>query len=117
MLYAATFGRSQYRIPLRPASGKDEIAIEEDIISVYPNPSPNQVNITVSLEKGSEVSLEIIDVSGRVVSNLYKGSLAEGTHQFIWSGSNKAGQRMPGSYICRLLAGDKSQFRRVIISN
>jgi photosystem II stability/assembly factor-like uncharacterized protein len=116
MLYAATFGRSQYRIPLQPASGRNDFSLDTETISVYPNPSQGQVNINISLENPSGVSLEIFDINGRMIKSIYKGALQTGSHQFIWSGSNDHGQRIPGNYICRLVTGKENLSRRIIIS-
>ncbi len=114
-LYAATFGRSQYRIPLKAASSSKLEALSHNSISVYPNPSTDQVTISFGLENQSEGSLLIFDMSGKMVKILHEGTFTPGTHQFIWNGSNEGHRRVAGTYFCRLTVGKTSSSTRIII--
>ncbi len=116
-LYAATFGRSQYRIPLKAASGISQEPIGENSISVYPNPSTDQVTISFGLDNQGEGSLMIFDLTGKMVKNLYEGTFTPGNHQFIWDGSNEGRKRIAGTYICRLIAGGMNSSTRIIITD
>ena len=90
--------------------------LTENKISVYPNPSIEQVNISFGLEKEAKGSLMIFDLGGKMVKSLYEGTFAPGIHQYIWDGSNNGHQRIAGTYICRLTSGNNSFTSRIIIA-
>jgi len=50
--------------------GINSILKENNAISLYPNPASNQANIIINLEKDEVVSVNIIDISGKVVATL-----------------------------------------------
>lgn len=49
---------------------------------VFPNPAQDNTNIAVSLEQSQNISLDIIDMTGRSVMEVYQGELAAGDHTF-----------------------------------
>ena len=53
----------------------------------YPNPFSGSTNIELQVEKESNVSMFIFDLSGRKVAVLHEGKLTEGTHHFVFDGS------------------------------
>lgn len=46
----------------------------------YPNPATHLLNVPFTLTKGAEVSMQIMDLNGRIISNFEKMNLATGTH-------------------------------------
>lgn len=54
----------------------------------YPNPFNPVTTISLSLEQSTEVELIVVDVTGRVVTELHNGYLQVGVHQFEFSGEN-----------------------------
>jgi len=59
-------------------SAKDNL----DNVSIYPNPSFDELNLTAELVKDENLLIEIFDVSGRRIFTVNKGSLAKGKHYF-----------------------------------
>lgn len=59
-------------------------------LRVSPNPFSSKCRIKVDISKGTEVSLKLLDMEGKVVESLYRGTLRAGDHTFYWapSGSN-----------------------------
>jgi len=114
-MYAATFGRSQYKIQLNPASGNKLEALSQENISVYPNPSADQVTISIGIDRPIEGQLMIFDLAGKMVKSLYEGTFTAGSHQYIWDGTNTGSQRIAGTYICRLVAGNTNLTARIIL--
>ncbi len=58
----------------------------------YPNPAVDQIYIPFSLDAPDQISIEIMDMSGRIVYRTSKGSLSAGTHlETIGIGSLEAG--------------------------
>ncbi len=66
LLYAATYGRSAYKLDLssNPLSTETSVIVED--ISVYPNPASDQVNIVLS-NSTENVSVSLYDTMGRIV--------------------------------------------------
>ena len=114
-MYAATFGRSMYKIQLNPSSGMNHEIIPESNLSIYPNPASEQVTISFEIDKRADGSLMIFDLSGKLVKSLHEGSFAPGNHQFIWDGTNSGKQRIPGTYICRLSGGNVNISARILL--
>lgn len=72
-----------------------------------PNPAPGSVEVAFSLPEAGRVSLEVLDVGGRVLRALSNGVFPAGTHRATWDGND--GQGLPaaaGLYFVRMQAGD-----------
>jgi hypothetical protein len=57
----------------------------ESMMRVYPNPSAD-FSIEINLDKPSPLTLEVFDLAGRKVDDVFTGHLQGGLHQFRWSG-------------------------------
>jgi cyclomaltodextrinase / maltogenic alpha-amylase / neopullulanase len=80
----------------------------------FPNPFNPQTTICFDLPAPSEVTLMIYDVLGRAVRTLISGAASGGVHHVIWDGRNDAGLAVAGGlYLCRMDAGEFSQFHKV----
>jgi hypothetical protein len=69
------------------------------------------VNIHYSVPTVANVSLGVYDVTGRRVGTIVEGSQSQGEHQLSWN----AGHLSSGVYFCRLLAGEQSVTRTLLI--
>ena len=114
-LLAATFGRSMYTIKLKASSSTGEIDQPKQGLSVYPNPSPDQVNIEFNLSSNQDGKLLIYGMNGQVVATLKEGSFEQGSHTYTWNGSQDGSSRIPGAYICRLVTDKQILSKRLII--
>jgi hypothetical protein len=82
----------------------------------YPNPFNPTTTISFTLEQSSRVSLQVFDVSGRVVRDLASEALGPGYHHRHWDGRDNAGRRVAsGVYFYRLAVGDFSQVRKMVM--
>ena len=85
-------------------------------IKVYPNPFKYNTSISFTIPDDGFVSLSIIDISGRVVSELAGAYYPSGTHSLTWNGSDNHGRQLnPGMYVCRLITGSESKSIRIIV--
>jgi len=69
------------------------------INSVYPNPFNPSTNVNIDLELTANIELSIIDVNGRLIDNLYSGTLSAGNHDIVW---NPNGKVASGVYLVKL---------------
>jgi len=83
-------------------------------LKVYPNPvNSDAARISFNMPSSSKnASIELIDMTGRVVENIYKGSIDQGEQTISWSAKNKYNA---GNYIVRLTSEDTNQTFSVII--
>lgn len=63
----------------------------------FPNPFNPSTTIQVELPTKNEfhkVSLEIFNIKGELVKNLFSGTLFSGKHNFVWNGKNNNGSEL-----------------------
>ena len=106
---SATFDTIETRARL--AAGIKEARAAKPLnlaIAAYPNPFNSAANIVWSAPYAGNGRVEIVDVTGKVVSTLYNGFIAAGRHATVWDGTDNAGNPVPsGTYMCRVVMGDQ----------
>jgi hypothetical protein len=78
--------------------------------SVYPNPTSGLVNVDFTLNSSSDVSLEVIDITGKVVHTNNAGVLANGSNSL----SIDANSFQAGIYYVNFLTNGKKVTRKLI---
>ena len=69
-------------------------------------------------EAHSQLSLQLFDAAGRLVSVLMDGTRPAGRHQIVWNGVGRNGSPAnPGVYFYRLEAGSHTSARRLTVVN
>ena len=82
----------------------------------YPNPFNPKTTITYAVNKAEHVTLQVYDLSGRIVRTLVSGPQASGEHQIQWDATNDYGQSVAGGvYLYRLNAGDRIETRKMML--
>jgi hypothetical protein len=98
--------------------------LEEDIpvrfmLSGYPNPAKNSVNVRLGVPSSGSADrceIEVFDVRGRRVKQIYSGRLDPGFHEFLWDGTNHADRRVSsGIYFLRVNSGHGSADGKVVL--
>lgn len=75
-------------------------------LSVYPNPFNQTSTISYEVAQACLVSVDIFDLSGRIVYPILNSEEPAGQHSVEWSGTNQAGEDVsPGLYLCRIQTG------------
>jgi hypothetical protein len=81
------------------------------------NPFRSEITIGYQVEKPSRISLQILDMQGRIIRTLAQEQAGLGRHWKIWDTFNDAGQRVPGgAYVSRLIAGESPEFQSMVLS-
>ncbi|MCK4328982.1 T9SS type A sorting domain-containing protein [candidate division WOR-3 bacterium] len=82
----------------------------------YPNPARGKTVIRYSIPKSSNVSLKIYDICGRLVKTIIDERKPAGYYRVTWDGKdNKDNPVSNGVYFARLVAGDNSASRKLVI--
>jgi M6 family metalloprotease-like protein len=102
---------------IRAATGTDDLpAIAFALRQNYPNPFNPSTTIDYSLAKTSLVEIAIFDVNGRKVRTLVSGIKSQGVYKAVWNGKNERGASVAsGVYFYRLIAGDFTQIKKMIL--
>ncbi len=82
----------------------------------YPNPFNSSTAIGFSLAEDVALDLGVYDVTGRRIRTLLAGWRSAGVHSVVWDGRDAVGKRVAsGVYLYRLLAGDETEARRLLL--
>lgn len=81
------------------------------LLQNVPNPFDGSTVIRYSLQVPTRVTLQIYDVTGRLVENLVDEEQTRGVHQVNWDGPGRAS----GIYFCKLKAGEFSDVNKMIL--
>ena len=74
-------------------------------LRTFPNPLQGSTRIAYSVPASGVVSVEIVDVRGRVVARPVDRRHEAGSHEVVWNGRSDAGAELPsGVYFARLVS-------------
>ena len=104
------------RPKLKPIVIPTEFALQN-----FPNPFNPETWIPYQLAENADVSINIYNVSGKVIKTLHLGQKEAGFYMTrsksaYWDGRNKSGERVAsGVYFYQLKAGEFSAVRKMVI--
>ena len=91
-----------------PIIGEDSVGLKEEL-SIYPNPVHGHATIDF-VSNGGAVDIEVIDMTGRKVEQVYTGSLPQGGHSLSWN----TGSLNSGRYFVVVRSANQKQVKSVI---
>ena len=81
-----------------------------------PNPFHAATRIRFDLPQEAPVTLEVFDISGRLVRTLIRDTVIAGAHEKVWNGLDDTGRSVSsGVYLYRLRAGSFRATQRVVM--
>jgi alpha-amylase len=92
-------------------TGFENTATEAGNIAIYPNPVEELAKISFKLDASSQVSVNVYNPNGQLVSKVFEGNLASGLHSYEW----KANQVVSGIYVCQIKYGDKMITQKLLV--
>ncbi|HET9888647.1 MAG TPA: FlgD immunoglobulin-like domain containing protein, partial [bacterium] len=94
------------------AQARQSLALE----APRPNPASLRAEIRYYLPQSGEVAVEVFDLSGRKVRELFRGTTQAGSRSVFWDRRNDAGTKVAGGvYWVRLTALGEQRSRSVTI--
>ncbi|TES92736.1 MAG: T9SS type A sorting domain-containing protein [Candidatus Cloacimonadota bacterium] len=82
----------------------------------YPNPANGKTMIRFTVPSNTFISLDIYDISGRLVKTLAKGVPGAGSYFVVWDGKDLNGKEAPGGvYLYTLRAGSYTETRKLLL--
>ena len=92
--------------------GKEKIGLHSFVLS---NPFPNPFNVFVAIpfrvDTGTYVTVEIVDITGRIVERLIGEENAPGIHHVMWNGSAFAS----GVYFVRVSTERTGETKKILL--
>ncbi|MBT3233207.1 MAG: S8 family serine peptidase [Calditrichaeota bacterium] len=77
----------------------------------WPNPFNSTTEVRVRIPETGDFSLDVVDVRGRSIANLYEGSHAPGYANFVWDAANSPA----GEYFFRLTHDEGFAVRKMVL--
>ena len=83
----------------------------------YPNPFNPETNISFTINNDSDnVQIDVFDIKGRKVRNIFTGSLISGSHSYIWNGKNENNYSVAsGIYFLRITTESGSVSKKMLL--
>jgi hypothetical protein len=100
-------------------SAGDRLSAPEQFLlgAIFPNPTRSGVSFSLSVAERTPVTVDVVDVGGRLVRRLARGARPAGVHRLIWDGRTDRGRPSPsGVYFLKVAAGDRTATRRVVLT-
>lgn len=90
--------------------------LEEKNLMVFPNPASDFLNIIYNSEIENYIELNVYDLNGRMVENIYKGNASSGINHFVWDLLNSQNQLVSkGKYLIVISNSDLKISEELII--
>jgi hypothetical protein len=85
-------------------------------LELRPNPTTGQSTVSFALARTAHVELNVYDLTGSSVAELYTGTLNAGQHRFPFAGRSREGALLPAGLYFLVLTddGNRSTVRKVV---
>jgi hypothetical protein len=93
--------------------------VEEDGFRAiaFPNPSSGVCVIPFHVPSEGPVSIDVVDVSGRIIRRLLQGSRPAGMHSVLWNGMGERNRPVPaGVYLTRISTTERTTTGRIVLT-
>lgn len=85
--------------------------------SVWPNPANPRASMEFQVPAGQAYLVTVHDLRGREVALIRQGTGTGQTETAVWNGLDATGRALPsGTYFFRLLAGQQTEVRKVVLA-
>jgi agmatine/peptidylarginine deiminase len=87
-----------------------------DMISVFPNPTAGHLRLSTSLQKTTQISIDLYNVLGQNVKRLVHNTLPPGEYEFEWNFRDEKNRKLaPGTYFYRANFGDEALTGKILL--
>lgn len=101
-----------FQCQMEVAEATSGISLEQNV----PNPFNPETTVRFTIAEPGPVSLNVYDVSGRLVTRLLDETGSAGEHEVLWDGRNRQGEQVAsGVYFCRLMHAGASVSRAMVL--
>ena len=93
------------------AKAEPPLPKQYSLLTPYPNPFNSRTVLRYALPTAGDVSLEVYDISGRLVESLFSGNVLAGYHTLIWDSQGNSS----GTYIIRMTTPESVLSTKVLL--
>ena len=87
-----------------------------DVLKISPNPLKTDTKIYIEIKGREDYQVNVYDIYGQKVKQLFDGELMAGNHEIIWNGTNERGDRvMNGTYILRVGTNNFFKAKKIVV--
>lgn len=94
------------------ATGIKEQSLNVNSMHIYPSPTNDNATVKFNLTKNSEVSIDLFNLEGKLIQNVYLGTSISGENSVRLNFASYPA----GMYLIKLSEGGKSQYSNVVVS-
>ncbi len=112
------FNSGLYHGPSKAGVNGSARSPQKFILQTYPLPARGCVTIKLGIpsQASSHVDVDVYDVRGRLVRQVYKGALDPGYHNITWDGKDEAGsEAASGIYFIKANHMGKTRNRKIVL--
>ncbi len=85
-------------------------------LSAWPNPFNPKTTLRFSLESAGSVSVQVFDLTGRRVSDLFSGDLSAGNHELEWQARDADGRVLSsGVYLAKVTTANGWNVEKLVV--
>jgi hypothetical protein len=96
-------------------TGVDELKGERNKFSVFPNPMENACQFILNSEHADFVIMEIMNLQGILIRELYRGKVKIGETKFLWDGKDQNQNLVsPGIYLIGYRCSAEVKYLKII---
>lgn len=113
-----SFMELQITFPIPPVSNNDQVVVSAPKLlnQNFPNPFNPETTISFDMPKAGNARLDVFNVKGQLVKNLFNGNAPYGKTNLVWNGTDNSGQNVPsGLYFYRLNTNGRSETRKMML--
>lgn len=86
-------------------------------VQIRPNPVSSSTSIDFGVSTATSVSVQVVDVAGRLVRDLIDAPYSTGPHSIQWDGTDGEGHPVAsGAYYARIRVGNQIESRSLVIT-
>ncbi|NOX67040.1 MAG: T9SS type A sorting domain-containing protein [Chlorobi bacterium] len=98
------------------AEGSLPVNLNFELKQNYPNPFNPATTIEYTLNKPGYVSIDIYNIKGELVDNVYSGFRKEGTYKEVWNGESRIGNKVSsGTYFYQISQEGKKITKKMLL--
>jgi len=97
---------------------KNTLSVDGNLVlfPAYPNPFNPSTTIRYGLDTDSYITLQIYDISGKVILTLINMNQVRGWHSINWNGTNQQGTQVPaGLYFSKITSGNEVKTTKLML--
>lgn len=106
-----------WHVTAENTSNDDVVQLNKlDILSAYPNPFKEFVNLKYQIDRAENIQVKIYDIKGHLVKSYSSHQARQGENTFSWNGKNEKNIKLPsGIYLFELKSSSNKSISKVML--